>query len=168
MVQGLENLVEANGTEEFEDALFITARIEVCKANLEDLAGVLGLVASLGVDRIVLMRRGTDFSMAHGAQIVSRVMRTATLNRLWSMCTGFPPCIMRGCERHLSELLEPVFSDCEKSDRCQTCVCRDICDGPPKDYVAQHGAEEFRPVTVAPYLEDVKHLAQTRSLYAKG
>jgi hypothetical protein len=165
-MQGMSHLMDAAISQEYEDALFVTARIEITGANLQDLAMAMGLASSFQVDRIVFCRRGNDFNITESAQIVANVIRTATLNRIWSMSQGFPPCIMEGTERHLCELLEPGIYHEEKSGGCATCACRSICQGPPKDYVQRFGADEFRPITSASYLDDVKRIAETRSVYA--
>jgi hypothetical protein len=159
-VQGMANLEAASRSEDFADAVFVTARIEIGRINLQDLAAAMGLAASFGVDRIVFARRWTDFPLAEGARIVSNVMRTATLNRIWTMSEGFPPCLMKGSERHLLELIRPTLHNGEKPAACRTCVCRDVCSGPPKDYIRLHGSEEFKPVPDAPYVETVQRIAQ--------
>jgi sulfatase maturation enzyme AslB (radical SAM superfamily) len=163
--EGLSNLLEASTSQEYEDALFVTARIEITRANLQDLTMAMVLASSLQVDRIVFARQGNDFPMTESARIVGNVIRTATLNRVWSMSQGFPPCVMKGTERHLCELLEPAIYHEEKAGGCATCACRDICQGPPEDYVQQFGADEFKPIARASYLEDVKRIAETRSAY---
>ena len=166
-VRGMANLEEASQCEAFENAVFVTARIELTQTNIEDLAPAMGLAASLGVDRILFVRRTGDFSITKGAGMVANAVKTATLNRIWSMCEGFPPCLMTGCERHLTELLEPVIHDGDKPKGCQPCCLRDLCAGPPKDYARDYGTKEFKAVTAAPYLEDVKRLAQKRKDHAE-
>ena len=156
----MSNLEDASRCEEFADAVFVTARIEIGRNNLQNVGPAMGLAASLGVDRIVFARRGMDFPMSEAAHIISNVMRTATLNRIWSMSEGFPPCLMQGSETHLLELIQPCLYSGGKPQGCRMCVCRDVCSGPPEDYVQQYGIKEFKPVLDAPYVETVKKIAQ--------
>jgi len=165
-MQGLNNLADISNFQEYQDAVFVTASIGVTRTNMQDLAATMGLASTLGADRIVLARRGADFPIAEGARIVSNVLRTATLNRVWSMCEGFPPCLMQGCEAHMAELLQPRLYPGDKPVGCRTCACRDICGGPPEDYASEHGTEEFVPVPVARYLDDVTYLARILSTHA--
>jgi wyosine [tRNA(Phe)-imidazoG37] synthetase (radical SAM superfamily) len=157
-MQGMNNLADLCSSQEYQGAVFVTASIGVTSTNMQDLTATMVLAASLGADRIVLARRGTDFPIAEGARIVSNVLRTATLNRVWSMCEG--------CEAHMAELLQPRIYPGDKPVACRTCACRDICSGPPEDYAGKHGTKEFVPVAVARYLDDVTHLARTLSAHA--
>ncbi len=165
-MQGMNNLADLCSSQQYQGAVFVTVSIGVTGTNIQDLMATMVLAASLGADRIVLARRGTDFPIAEGARIVSNVLRTATLNRVWSMCEGFSPCLMQGCEAHMTELLQPRLYPGDKPVGCRTCACRDICSGPPEDYASEHGTEGFVPVPVARYLDDVTYLASILSAHA--
>ncbi len=166
-LQGLQNLAALSSSEDYEDSIFVAARVAVTRGNLEDLTSTMALLVSFGVDRIVLDRRGVDFSMSEAAPIVANAMKVAALNRAWSMCKGFPPCLMKGSEMHVSELLQPSASQGDKPKGCRSCTYAGICVGLPQEYVRKRGSREFRAVSASPYLEDINHLLETRSSYAK-
>jgi sulfatase maturation enzyme AslB (radical SAM superfamily) len=159
---GLENLLDLGRSEENEDTLLVAVRVGVRGANLGDLVPVVSLLTSLGVDRILFERKSTDFSMPKGALIVANALKVATLNRTWSQSEGFPPCIMKGCERHVSECLDPRPRPGEKPKGCQKCDYEPFCSGPPAGYARARGSKEFRAVSNAPYIEDIQRLSATR------
>jgi hypothetical protein len=161
-MQGLENFGGLGQSEGYEDAVLVAVRVGVTGRNLADLVPTVSLLTSLGVDRIVLARRSCDFSMEEGSFLVANALRVATLNRTWSQCEGFPPCLMRGCERHLSECLDPNLRPGEKPKGCRKCVYERFCCGPPEDYVRERGSKEYRAVSTSPYLEDIKRLHAMR------
>jgi sulfatase maturation enzyme AslB (radical SAM superfamily) len=167
-VQGLQNLNALSSSEEYGHTIYIAARMAVTRANLEDLIPTVALVVSLGVDRIVFSRSGSDFPISDGALMVANAVKVAALNRVWSVCEGFPPCLMTGCETHVANLLQPSASQSKKPKGCRRCAYVDICTGPPEDYVRERGAQEFQAVSASPYLEDLQYLMKVRSLHAKG
>ncbi len=166
-LQGLQNLSTLSGSAEHEGAIYVAARVAVTRANLEDLIPTIALLASLGVDRIILARRGLDLPMTEAAQVVGNAMRVAALNRVWSVCEGFPPCLMKGSEMHVTELLRPAPSKAKKPKGCRGCTYIDICSGPPKGVAAQGGLRAFRAVSSSPYVEDVRRLLTMRSSHAE-
>lgn len=166
-LQGLQNLSTLSGSAEHEGAIYVAARVAVTRANLEDLIPTIALLASLGVDRIILARRGLDLPMTEAAQVVGNAMRVAALNRVWSVCEGFPPCLMKGSEMHVTELLRPSPSKAKKPKGCHGCTYIDICSGPPKGVAAQGGLRAFRAVSSSPYVEDVRRLLTMRSSHAE-
>ncbi len=166
-LQGLQNLSTLSGSAEHEGAIYVAARVAVTRANLEDLIPTIALLASLGVDRIILARRGLDLPMTEAAQVVGNAMRVAALNRVWSVCEGFPPCLMKGSEMHVTELLRPSPSKAKKPKGCRGCTYIDICSGPPKGVAAQGGLRAFRAVSSSPYVEDVRRLLTMRSSHAE-
>ncbi len=158
-MQGLHNLRTLSNSPQCENGLFVAVRVAVTRANLGDLAPIVGLLLPFGVDRIIFDRRGADFHLAEGAQILGNVMKMATLNRVWSVCEGFPPCLMKGCERHVAELLAPSLQQAKKPKGCNKCDYADICTGPPKDYAGPKGsAGGFKSVSGSAYIEDVNRL----------
>ncbi|MGD8513577.1 MAG: radical SAM protein [Deltaproteobacteria bacterium] len=159
-LQGLQNLSTLSGSGEYEGAIYVAARVGVTRANLEDLVPTIALLASLGVDRIVLARMGVDLPMKEAAQVVGNAMRVAALNRVWSVCEGFPPCLMKGSEMHVTELLQPEPSKAKKPKGCHGCTYVEICSGPPKGVAGQRA---FRAVSSSPYVEDVRPLLRIRS-----
>lgn len=166
-LQGLQNLSTLSSSAEHEGAIYVAARVAVTRANLEDLIPTIALLASLGVDRIILARRGLDLPMTEAAQVVGNAMRVAALNRVWSVCEGFPPCLMKGSEMHVTELLRPSPSKAKKPKGCRGCTYIDICSGPPKGVAAQGGLRAFRAVSSSPYVEDVRRLLTMRSSHAE-
>ncbi len=166
-LQGLQNLSTLSGSAEHEGAIYVAARVAVTRANLEDLIPTIALLASLGVDRIILARRGLDLPMTEAAQVVGNAMRVAALNRVWSVCEGFPPCLMKGSEMHVTELLRPSPSKAKKPKGCHGCTYIDICSGPPKGVAGQRGLRAFRAVSSSPYVEDVRRLLTMRSSHAE-
>jgi hypothetical protein len=166
-LQGLRNLSTLSGSVEYEGAIYVAARVGVTRANLEDLIPTIALLASLGVDRIILARGGGDLTMIEAAQAVGNAMRVAALNRVWSECEGFPPCLMKGSEMHVAELLRPVPSEAKKPKGCRACSYIDICSGPPKGVTSKGGSRAFQAVSSSPYVEDVRHLLRTRSSHAE-
>lgn len=166
-VQGLQNLSTLSNSAEYEGAIYVAARVGVTRANLEDLVPTIALLASLGVDRIILARTASDLPTTKAARAVENAMRVAALNRIWSVCEGFPPCLMKGSEMHVAELLRPVLSETQKPKGCRGCTYIDLCNGPPEDVVAQGGLREFRAVSSSPYVEDVRRLLRMRSLHAE-
>jgi hypothetical protein len=166
-LQGLQHLSTLSSSEEHEGAIYVAARVAVTRANLEDLVPTIALLASLGVDRIILARGGGDLPMTEAAQVVGNAMRVAALNRVWSVCEGFPPCLMKGSEMHVAELLRPALSEAKKPKGCRGCTHIDICSGPPKGVAGERGLRAFRAVSSSPYVEDVRRLLRIRSLHAK-
>ena len=166
-VQGLQNLSTLSNSAEYEGAIYVAARVGVTRANLEDLVPTIALLASLGVDRIILARTASDLPTTKAARAVENAMRVAALNRIWSVCEGFPPCLMKGSEMHVAELLRPVLSETQKPKGCRGCTYIDLCNGPPEDVIAQGGLREFRAVSSSPYVEDVRRLLTMRSLHAE-
>lgn len=162
-LQGLQNLSTLSGSGEYEGAIYVAARVAVTRENLEDLVPTIALLASLGVDRIILARRGVDLPMTQAARVVGNAMRVAALNRVWSVCEGFPPCLMKGSEMHVAELLRPAPSEVQKPKGCHGCSYIDICSGPPKGVTSKGGSRAFRAVSSSPYLEDVRHLLRIGS-----
>jgi len=167
-IQGLQNLgTLSSSSKEYGSSIYVGARVAVCQANFEDLTSIVSLLISFGVDRIVLARRGSDFLLGEAAQMAANAMKVATLNRTWSVCEGFPPCLMKACEMHVAELIQPAIQERERLKACRACAYKDICGGPPEDYIRKRGSREFRAVSSSPYLEDLRHLLNTGSLYAK-
>jgi sulfatase maturation enzyme AslB (radical SAM superfamily) len=160
-LQGLENLGVLARTEGYEDSIYVAARVVVTKENLEDLIALVSMLVSFEVDRIIFSRKTSDLPMSQGAQLVANALKLATLNRTWSVCEGFPPCLMNGCERHVSEFLQPIFYDGDKPKGCRKCDYIEICSGPPEDYVRERGAREFRAVSGSSFVEDIRRLART-------
>lgn len=166
-VQGLQNLSTLSNSAEYEGAIYVAARVGVTRANLEDLVPTIALLASLGVDRIILARTASDLPTTKAARAVENAMRVAALNRTWSVCEGFPPCLMKGSEMHVAELLRPALSETQKPKGCRGCTYIDLCNGPPEDVIGQGGLREFRAVSSSPYVEDVRRLLRMRSLHAE-
>ena len=166
-LQGLQHLNTLSSSAEHEGAIYVAARLGVTRANIEDLVPTIALLASLGVDRIILARRGVDLPMTEAAQVVGNAMRVAALNRVWSVCEGFPPCLMKGSEMHVTELLRPALSEVQKPKGCRGCTYIDICSGPPKGVAGQRGLRAFRAVSSSPYVEDVRRLLRIRSPHAE-
>jgi hypothetical protein len=166
-LQGLQHLSTLSSSAEHEGAIYVAARVAVTRANLEDLVPTIALLASLGVDRIILARRGVDLPMTEAAQVVGNAMRVAALNRVWSVCEGFPPCLMKGSEMHVTELLRPALSEAKKPKGCSGCTYIDICSGPPKGVAGQRGLRAFRAVSSSPSVEDVRRLLRIRSPHAE-
>lgn len=167
-LQGLRNLSALSTSEEYGDAIFVAARVAVTRANLEELIPCVALLVSLGVDRIVFDRSGSDTPISDGSRMVANAMKVATLNRVWSVCEGFPTCLMIGCEIHVVDLLQPAGSHGKKPKGCLGCAYVDMCSGPPEDYVRKRGAKEFQAVSASPYLEDLKHLLKVRFVNGRG
>jgi hypothetical protein len=166
-LEGFQNLSTLSGSADYEGAIYVAARVGVTRANLEDLIPTIALLASLDVDRIILARRGVDLPLRAAAQAVGNAMRMAALNRVWSECEGFAPCLMKGSEMHVAELLRPVPSEAQKPKGCRACTYTDICSGPPKDPACKGGLRGFRAVSSSPYVEDVSYLLRTRSPHAE-
>ena len=165
-LQGLQNLGTLSSSEDYGGGVFVEACVGVTRANVEDLTPTMALLVSIGVDRIILARRGVDFAMNEAAPMVANAMRVAALNRVWSVCQGFPPCLMKGCEMHVAELLQPVPPQGEKPKGCRGCAYAALCAGPPEEYVRKRGLREFRALSASPYLEDLKRLVEMRSFHA--
>jgi len=161
-LQGLENLGSLGRSAEYGDTLLVAARVGVTETNLGDLVPIVSLLTSFGVDRIVLACRSCDFSMADGAVMVTTAIKVATLNRTWAQSEGFPPCLMGGCERHVSELLDPRPRSGEKPKGCLKCDYEGFCGGPPARYLQERGPKEFRTVSGSSYLEDIRRLFAMR------
>jgi len=160
---GLQNLSALSGSGEYEGVIYVAARVGVTRANLEDLVPTAALLASLGVDRMILARGGNDLPMTQAAGVVGNAMRVAALNGVWCVCEGFPPCLMKGSEMHVAELLRPVPSEAKKPKGCRGCTYVDICSGPPKGVSSKGGSRAFRAVPSSPYVEDIRHLLQIGS-----
>ena len=163
---GFQNLQGFCSTEVPGQSVYVTARIGVTDRNVDDLLPVVSLLTSFGVDVLKIVRMGTGLSMTHGAQAVGTAMKVATLNRVWSMSKGFPPCTMRGSETHLMELLRPTTFEGGKPKLCDKCVFGTICGGPPKGYREKRGLKEFRAVTSFPHLRGIEYLTRLVSAHA--
>ena len=161
-LQGIENLCGLRAAERYPKGLFLAVRAGVTVATLGDLIPLVGMLGSFGIDRITLARKSLDFSMIEGAQWVANALKVATLNRMWAQCEGFPPCLMKGCERHVTECLDAQYRPEEKPKGCQKCVYNPFCEGPPREYIEKAGAKEFKAVSTSPYLEDLKRLHAMR------
>jgi hypothetical protein len=166
-LQGLQNLSTLSSSEEYGNSIYVGARVAVSRPNLEDLTSIVSLLISFGVDRIILARRGSDFLLGEAARMAANAMKVATLNRTWSVCEDFPPCLMKACEMHVAELIQPTSREGERPKGCRTCIYKDICAGPPQDYVRERGSREFRAVSSSPYLEDLNHLLEMRFFRAE-
>lgn len=166
-LQGLQNVSTLSRSDEHGNSIYVGARVAVCRANLEDLTSIVSLLISFGVDRIVLARRSSDFLLGEATRVIANAMKVATLNRTWSVCEGFPPCLMKAGEMHVAELIQPAFQEGERPKGCRGCAYKDICSGPPEDYVHEKGSREFRAVSSSPYLEDLRHLLNGGSLNAE-
>jgi sulfatase maturation enzyme AslB (radical SAM superfamily) len=167
-VRGFQNLKNMLSSEKYVDAIYVAARVQVTRFNFEALTSTVALAVSLGVNRIILARTGIDLPISGAAQMVANALRVAALNGVWSVSEGFPPCLMKGSEMHLSELLQPALSNGKKPRGCTSCAYAHICTGPPEDYIRKRGPREFRPVSGSPYLEDVKRLVEIRSNLERG
>ncbi len=167
-LQGLGNLSALSTSEEYGSSVFVAARVAVTRASLEELIPCVALLVSLGVDRIVFDRSGSDIPISEGSRMVANAIKVATLNRVWSVCEGFPACLMIGCETHVADLLQPAASKGKKPKGCIRCAYVDMCHGPPEDYVRKQGAKEFQAVPASPYLEDLKYLLKVRSINGRG
>lgn len=166
--QALENLASLARSPRYKDILLVVARVGVTGTNFGDLIPIVSMLTSFGVDRIVLTRRSCDFSMGDGAFMVSNAIKVATLNRTWAQSEGFPPCLMGGCERHVSELLEPRSGSGKKPKGCLKCNYEQFCSGPPADYLRERGPKEFKAVSGSTYLEDIQRLYAMRSTHGKS
>jgi hypothetical protein len=166
-LQGLQNLGTLSGSEEYADAMYVAGRVAVTGVNIQDLTSTVALLVSFGVDAIILARRGADFSMMEAAQMVANAIRVATLNRVWSVCEGFAPCLMKGCEVHVAELLKPTAAKEEKPKVCGGCSYTTVCPGPPEEYMGKRGSRDFLAVSTSAYLGDLRRLLEARSLYGK-
>jgi sulfatase maturation enzyme AslB (radical SAM superfamily) len=164
-LQGLKNLGVLARTEGYEDAIYVAARVVVTRENLEDLIALVSMLVSFEVDRIILSRKTSGFPLSEGSMLVANALKLATLNKTWSVCEGFPPCLMNGCERHVSEFLQPVFYDGDKPKGCRKCDYIEICSGPPEDYVRERGSREFRAVSGSSVVEDLRQLRTMRSMH---
>lgn len=167
-VLGFQNLKTMSNSEKYMDAIYVAARVPVTRFNLEALTSTVALAVSFGVNRIILSRTGIDLPMSRAAQTAANALRVAALNRVWSVCEGFPPCLMKGSEMHVSELLQPALSNGKKPKGCRSCAYAQICTGPPEEYIRKRGSREFRPVSGSPYLEDVKRLVEILSNPEQG
>lgn len=161
-LEGLQNLGSLGRSAEHGDTLLVAARVGVTGTNLGDLIPMVSMLTSFGVDRIVLACRSCDFPMAEGAFVVSNAIKVATLNRTWAQSEGFPPCLMGGCERHVSELLNPRPHSGEKPRGCLKCDYERFCGGPPTRYLRERGSKEFRAVSGSSYLKDIGRLSTMR------
>ncbi len=166
-LRGLENVAGLASPGQYGGAPYVAARISVTRTNLKDVVSTTALLSSVGVDRIILARKGADVPMGESALFVANALRVATLNRVWSVCEGFPPCLMQGCERHVAECFQPASTVGEKPEGCLRCDFALICSGPPEAYVAQRGMREFRPVSGSPFLEHLERLQKTRSAHVQ-
>ena len=162
-VRGFQNLKTLSSSEKYVDAIYVAARVPVTQFNLEALTSTVALAVSFGVNRIILARSGINLPISGAAQMVANALRVAALNRVWCVCEGFPPCLMKGSEMHISELLQPALSTGKKPKGCSSCAYVKICTGPPQDYISKRGLREFRPVSGSPYLEDMNRLLEIRS-----
>lgn len=157
-LQGLENLCSLARSAGDRDTLLVAARVGVTGTNLGDLISIVSMLTSFGVDRIVLACKGCDFAMTDGAFMVTNAIKVAALNRTWAQSEGFPPCLMGGCERHVSELLDLRTRSGEKPKGCLKCDYEAFCGGPPAKYLRKKGSKEFRAVSGSPYSEDITRL----------
>ena len=162
-VRGFQNLKTLSSSEKYVDAIYVAARVPVTRFNFEALTSTVALAVSFGVNRIILARTGIDLPISGAAQMAANALRVAALNRVWTVCEGFPPCLMKGSEMHVSELLQPALSNGKKPKGCSSCAYAQICTGPPEEYIRKRGSQEFRPISGSPYLEDVKRLVEIRS-----
>jgi len=166
MLQGLQNLGGVSDAGGYEGDIYVGIRFGVTNTNLEDLVPAVALLISFSTDAIRFVRMGGDFPIVQAAQMVANAMKVAALNRVWSMCEGFPPCVMKGSETHLSELLQPVAFENDKPKSCLKCIFAKICTGPPGDYAGK-GLRDFKAVSASPYSKDMEYLLKMRSIHAK-
>lgn len=159
---GLETISGLAQSEQWRDGIFLAVRLGIRATNLEDVIGAVSMLASLGLDRIRLVRMGVDFPLSQGAFYVTNALRIATLNCTWTECEGFVPCVMKGCERHVVECLRTGLQKGDKPKGCARCDYEPVCAGPPEGYVARYGAREFRAVTGSVYIEDILRLRAMR------
>ena len=157
---GFENLHAYSLEEGCEKAIYLTVRIGVTDENVDDLLATVSLLMSFGVDVVRFVRMGSRLNIIRGAQMVATAMKVASLNRIWSVCEGFPPCTMTGSETHLMEFIQPVRFTGDKPKSCSKCVFAGICTGPPEDYLGKHGPREFRAVATFPYLQGLEYLME--------
>ena len=165
-LKGLQNLGGISGFNDHESDIFTGIRFGVTNTNLEDLVPAVALLMSFSIDSISFVRTGSDFPIVQSARMVANAMKVATLNRIWSMCKGFPPCVMKGSETHLLELLQPMVFEIEKPKSCLKCIFEKICTGPPEDFAGK-GLRDFKAVSASPYSKDMEYLLKTRSIDAK-
>jgi len=165
-LRGLQNLGGISDAGGYEGDIYVGIRFGVTNTNLEDLIPAVALLISFSTDAIRFVRMGGDFPIVQAAQMVANAMKVAALNRVWSMCEGFPPCVMKGSETHLSELLQPVAFEKDKPKSCRKCIFAKICTGPPEDFTGK-GLREFGAVSASPYSKDLEYLLKMRSIHAK-
>jgi sulfatase maturation enzyme AslB (radical SAM superfamily) len=161
-LQGIENLSALRTAERDSERLFMAVRTGVTGQNLGELIPLVSMLGAFGLDCMTLARKSFDFSIREGSQWVANAMKVATLNRLWSQCEGFPPCLMNGCERHVAECLDVRYRPGEKPKGCHKCVYEPFCEGPSREYIQKNGSKEFKAVSASPYLEDMKRLHTMR------
>lgn len=155
-LKGFEALSAHSSMAEADESIYITARIGVMDENVEDLLPMVSLLMSYGVDVLRFVRMGARLPVRQGAQAVATAMKVATLNRVWSLSEGFPPCIMKGSECHLTELIQPKTFPGNKPKSCNTCVFSPLCAGPPEGY----GQRDFRAVATFPYFRGLEYLME--------
>ncbi len=164
--RGLQNLGGISDSGGHEGDVYVGIRFGVTNTNLEDLVPAVALLISFSTDSIRFVRMGSGFPIVQAAQMVANAMKVASLNRVWSMCKGFPPCVMKGSETHLFELLQPMAFENDQPKSCCKCIFAKICTGPPEDFDGK-GLREFRAVSASPYSKDLEYLLKMRSVNAK-
>jgi hypothetical protein len=155
-LKGFEALSAHSSMAEADESIYVTARIGVMDKNVEDLLPMVSLLMSFGVDVLRFVRMGAHLPVRQGAQAVATAMKVATLNRVWSISEGFPPCIMKGSECHLTELIQPKTFPGNKPKSCSKCVFSPLCAGPPEGY----GQRDFRAVATFPYFRGLEYLME--------
>lgn len=165
---GFQNLQTLSSAEAPGRRVYVTGRIGVTDRNVDDLLPTVSLLMSFGVDVLKMVRMGSDLGITPGAQAVATAMKVATLNRVWSMCKGFPPCTMKGSETHLMELLRPTAASGDKPKSCNQCLFETICAGPPEGYPEKRGTREFRAVRGGfPHMRGIEYLTQLRASHGE-
>lgn len=153
-VNGLNNLASVQDK-------FVSVRIPVCRDNYRDIQDIVVLSINFGVNRIILSYSDPKLSMKDALPFIFNSINISIFNRTWILTEGFPFCVMKNLEKHMSEIYgdSQVFNACNLTyhEKCSECVFRNLCSGINSEYLTNNGME-FLPVTENNNLEDIRRL----------
>ncbi len=124
-VRGVQAFSEA--AESLGKSVHVTARIPVCRHNLEGLPNAVTAAAKAGAASVLLIANDVHLDLRTAAPWFEAACDTGTVNAIWVEVEGVPYGVARGWELHLARTYR-VYEG-EKSAKCDSCALAPVCPG---------------------------------------
>jgi hypothetical protein len=105
----------------------VSARVPVCRHNLQDVLGTVAEAAKAGARSVRLVVEDPLLSPLTAAPWIASACDTGIVHAIWVAVEGFPLCAAAGWELHLASLHGPVAGT--KAAACGSCALDDACGG---------------------------------------